>query len=70
MKFCVISDKSNKCSECVCLKKSCLLFFSFLIVNIVQLLKACEKIEKKQAAFLNEKQCLFEAFQAAETKKC
>src|SRR5436190_8987712 len=69
-KFCVISNKSNKCSEYVCSKKSCLLFSDFLTVNIVQLLKTHKRIEKKQTAFLNEKQCLFEAFQAAETKKC
>ena len=69
-KSCVVSDKFNKCSECVCLKKLCLLFFNFLTVNVVQLLKIHERIEKKQAAFLNEKQHLFEAFQAAETKKC
>ena len=68
-KFCVVSDKSDKCSKCVHLKKSCSLFFSFLIVNVAQLLKACEKIEKKQIALSNEKQCLFEAFQAAEIKK-
>ena len=69
MKFCVISDKFNKCSECVCLKKSCLLFSDSLTVNIVQLLKTCEKIEKEQAALSDEKQHLFEAFQAAEIKK-
>ena len=46
-----------------------MLFSDFLTVNVVQLLKTCEKIEKKQVTFLNEKQCLFEAFQAAETKK-
>ena len=68
-KFCVVSDKFNKYSECVCLKKSCLLFSDFLTVNVVQLLKTCEKIEKKQTVFLNEKQCLFETFQATETKK-
>ena len=69
-KLCVISDKFNKCSECIHLKKSCLLFFSFLIMNVAQLLKTHEKIEKKQTAFSNEKQYLFEAFQTAEIKKC
>ena len=69
-KFCVISDKFNKCSECVCLKKLCLLFSDFLTVNIVWLLKTCEKIEKEQITFSDEKQHLFEAFQAAEAKKC
>src|SRR5438034_11292397 len=69
-KFCVISDKFNKCSECVHSKKLCLLFFNFLTVNVAQLLKIHEKIEKEQTAFFNEKQCLFEAFQAAEIKKC
>ena len=39
-------------------------------MNVAQLFKIYEKIEKKQIAFSNEKQCLFEAFQAAETKKC
>src|SRR5205085_12476527 len=68
-KFCVISDKFNKCSECVHSKKLCLLFSDFLIMNITQLLKIHEKIEKKQAALSDEKQHLFEAFQAAETKK-
>ena len=33
------------------------------------MLKTHEKIEKEQAAFSDEKQHLFEAFQAAETKK-
>src|SRR5204863_3158806 len=68
-KSCFLSDKFNKCSECVCSKKSCLLFFDFLIMNIAQLLKIHEKIEKKQTALSDEKQYLFEAFQAAETKK-
>src|SRR5204863_5888942 len=68
-KFCVISDKFNKYSECVHLKKSCLLFFNSLTVNITQLLKTHEKIEKEQVTLLDEKQYLFEAFQAAETKK-
>ena len=39
-------------------------------MNIVQLLKIHKEIEKKQITFSNEKQCLFEAFQTAETKKC
>ena len=65
----VILNKFNKCSECVCSKKLCLLFSDSLTVNIVWLLKTCEKIEKEQVTFLNEKQCLFEAFQAAEIKK-
>src|SRR5436190_773585 len=69
-KFCVISDKFNKYSECVYSKKSCLLFFNFLIINVMQLLKTCEKIEKKQAVLSDEKQHLFEAFQATKTKKC
>ena len=68
-KFCIIFNKFNKYSEYVCLKKSCLLFFSFLIMNIMQLLKTCEKIEKEQITFSDEKQHLFEAFQAAEIKK-
>ena len=46
-KFCVISDKFNKYNEYICLKKSCSLFSDFLIVNVAQLLKTCEKIEKK-----------------------
>ena len=33
------------------------------------MLKIHEKIEKKQTALSDEKQCLFEAFQAAEIKK-
>ena len=33
------------------------------------MLKAHEKIEKKQVIFLDKKQCLFKAFQAAEIKK-
>src|SRR5207248_298572 len=61
--------KFNKCSECVHLKKLCLLFFSFLVMNIAQLLKIHEKIEKEQITFFNKKQHLFEAFQAAEIKK-
>ena len=69
-KFCVISDKFNKCSECVCLKKSCLLFSDFLTVNVMWLLKTCEKIEKEQITFFDEKQYLFKAFQVVETKKC
>src|SRR5205085_7716617 len=68
-KFCVIFDKFNKCSECVCLKKSCSLSSDSLIMNVVQLLKTHEKIEKEQTAFSNEKQHLFEAFQVAEIKK-
>ena len=68
-KFCVIFNKFNKYSEYVHSKKSCLLFFNFLIVNVVQLLKIHEKIEKEQTAFFNEKQCLFEVFQVAEIKK-
>src|SRR5204863_3073010 len=63
-------DKFIKYNEYVCLKKLCLLFFSFLIMNVAQLLKICEKIEKEQTAFSDEKQCLFEAFQVAEIKKC
>ena|SRR5436190_848462 len=69
-KFCIISDKFNKYSKCVYLKKSCSLFSDFLTVNVAQLLKTCEKIEKKQITLSNKKQCLFEAFQAAEIKKC
>ena len=69
-KFCVIFNKFNKCSEYVHSKKSCLLFFSSLTVNIVQLLKTYEKIEKEQITFSDKKQHLFEAFQAAEAKKC
>ena len=38
-------------------------------MNVAQLLKIHEKIEKKQITFFNEKQHLFEAFQAAEIKK-
>src|SRR5436190_14750568 len=68
-KFCVISDKFNKYSEYVCSKKLCSLFCDFLIMNVVQLLKTHEKIEKKQITLSNEKQHLFEAFQAAEIKK-
>src|SRR5438034_9674060 len=68
-KFCIIFNKFNKCSECVHSKKSCSLFFNFLTVNITQLLKTHEKIEKKQITFFDEKQHLFEAFQAAEIKK-
>src|SRR5438046_1845354 len=68
-KSCVISDKLNKYSECIHSKKLCLLFSDSLTVNVTQLLKTCEKIEKEQTALLNEKQCLFEAFQAAEIKK-
>src|SRR5436190_5906491 len=68
-KFCVISDKFNKYSECVYLKKSCSLFSDFLIINVVQLLKIHEKIKKEQTAFFNEKQCLFEIFQIVEIKK-
>src|SRR5437762_8066841 len=68
-KFCIISDKFNKYSECVHSKKSCLLFFDFLIVNIVQLLKTHEKIEKEQIILSDEKQYLFETFQVAEIKK-
>src|SRR5204863_1423413 len=69
-KFCVIFNKFNKCSECICLKKLCSLFSDSLVVNVAQLLKTCEKIEKEQTALSDEKQCLFEAFQAAEIKKC
>jgi len=69
-KFCVISDKFNKYSECIHSKKMCLLFSDSLTVNVVWLFKTCEKIEKEQITFLNEKQYLFEAFQAAEIKKC
>src|SRR5436190_12273294 len=68
-KFCVIFNKFNKCSECVYSKKSCLLFSDSLTVNIVQLLKTHEKIEKEQITLSDEKQHLFEAFQAVETKK-
>ena len=39
-------------------------------MNITQLFKIHEKIEKKQTILSDEKQCLFEAFQAAEIKKC
>src|SRR5436190_18728920 len=68
-KFCVISDKFNKYNECVHSKKSCLLFSYFLIMNIAQLLKIHEKIKKEQTVFSDEKQHLFEAFQAVEIKK-
>ena len=68
-KFYVILNKFNKYSEYVHLKKSCLLFFDFLIMNVTQLLKTYEKIEKKQITLSDEKQHLFKAFQAAETKK-
>ena len=68
-KFCIIFNKFNKCSKYVHSKKSCLLFSSFLTVNIIWLLKIHEKIEKKQITFFNEKQCLFEVSQAAEIKK-
>src|SRR6266480_4337747 len=57
-KFCVISDKFNKCSEYVHLKKLCLLFSDSLIMNVAKLLKTHEKIEKKQTALFDEKQCL------------
>src|SRR5438876_96234 len=69
-KLCVVSDKFNKCSECVCFKKSCSFSFSSLAVNVMQLLKIHEKIEREQIMFSDEKQCLFKVFQAAETKKC
>src|SRR6266496_4048020 len=69
-KSCVLSNKSDKCNECVHSKKSCLLFSDFLIMNVMQLFKTHEKIEKEQTALSDEKQYLFEAFQAAETKKC
>ena len=69
-KFCVIFNKFNKCSKCVCLKKSCSLFFSFLIMNSTQLLKTYEKIENERTVLSDEKQCLFDAFQVAEIKKC
>src|SRR5438034_9618911 len=68
-KFCVIFNKFNKCSECIHSKKPCSLFFSSLVMNITQLLKIHEKIEKEQITLSDEKQHLFEAFQAAETKK-
>src|SRR5437773_4028250 len=68
-KFCVIFNKFNKCSECVYLKKLCLLFFSSLVMNIIQLLKTHEKIEKEQITLFDKKQYLFEAFQVVEIKK-
>ena len=68
-KFCVIFNKFNKYSECICSKKLCSLFFSSLTVNVMWLFKIHEKIEKEQTVFFNEKQYLFEAFQAAEIKK-
>ena len=68
-KSCVIFNKLNKCSECVHSKKLCSLFCNSLIMNIIQLLKAHEMIEKKQITLSDEKQHLFEVFQAAETKK-
>src|SRR5438034_721188 len=46
-----------------------MIFFISLAVNVAQLLKTCEKIEKEQVTLSNEKQCLFETFQAAEIKK-
>jgi hypothetical protein len=68
-KPCVISDKSDKCSECVRSKKPCSLSSGSLAVDVARLLKAREKIEKEQAALSDEKQRLFEAFQAAEAKE-
>src|SRR5438034_542877 len=50
-KSCVVSDKSDKYSECVHSKKSCSFSFNSLAVNVVQLLKIHEKIEKKQTVF-------------------
>ena len=50
-KFCVVSNKFNKYSEYVYLKKLCLLFSDSLIMNVTWLLKACKKIEEEQAWF-------------------
>src|SRR5205809_6751156 len=67
--FCILSDKSEKCNECVVSKKSC--FFSsqfFYYQNVSKLLRAHEKIDKDCAAAAEKKKHLLEAFLAVKAK--
>ena len=57
--LCVLADSSEKCSECVCVKKSC--FFSsqfFFHVKISHFLCAHEKLEQNQIIMKKEKKHL------------
>src|SRR5204863_3899284 len=57
--LCVLADSSEKCSECVCIKKLC--FFSsqfFFHAEISYLLCACEKLKQNQIIVKKEKKCL------------
>src|SRR5205085_4746897 len=56
---CVLADSSEKCSECVHVKKLC--FFSsqfFFCAEIFCLLHACEKLEQNQIIMKKEKKHL------------
>src|SRR5205809_3398559 len=67
--FCILSDKSEKCSECVVSKKSCFFSSQFSYCqNILKLLRAHEKIDKDHAAAAEKKEHLLETFLAVKAK--
>src|SRR6266487_5309296 len=57
--LCVLVNSSEKCSECVCVKKSCSFFSqSFFCAEISYLLCAHEKLKQDQTIMKKEKECL------------
>src|SRR5436190_20539530 len=57
--LCVLADSSEKCSECVHVKKSCSFSSqSFFHVKISHLLHACEKLKQNQIIVKKEKEHL------------
>ena len=69
--FCILSDKSEKCNECVMSKKSCSFLSQFFYhQNVLKLLKAREKIDKDHAAAAEKKEYLLEALLAVKAKSC
>src|SRR5437763_1642809 len=62
---CMLADSSEKCSECVYVKKLCSFFSQFFFcVKIFCLLCACEKLKQDQIIVKKKKKylifCLFE----------
>ena len=56
---CMLVNSSEKCSECVHVKKSCSFSFqSFFCAEISCLLHACKKLKQDQTIMKKEKKCL------------
>ena len=69
--FCILSDKSEMCNECVVSKKSCSFSSQFFYYqNMSKLLRAHEKIDKNHVIAVKEKEHLLEAFLAVKAKFC